>query len=605
MYSSIKNGILLRFDERDLDVNGCFVIPNSVVEIANNAFHGGYFPLPDFTKCTKLKKVVIPQSVKKIGENAFCNNTGLETVELDEGLSELAFMAFCDCENLKQINLPASLKILGESCFSGCKKLQVLDIPSNIEKVGVSVFYNSGIKQLKMCGKSITDQELIEALSTTYPFIQYAVNNNKFIPKFNVAMLSTPPKDVPGYFKFSKTWKKVQNAYTEKWAEFLKDNYEYDELPEEVVSNLYTACLALGLFNEGPKQKETLQFIVDNIFEYNPTELHQTFSEVYTAYDGYNEEFANFFMGTYRAPEMIDGVKVRFLEKLVDDEIISYVGRAYNEWDYKVKAAYPNRITVRHGARQSESNSLTEKMVVDLFDGIVYYIGIHDGNSNLAEMVSPYGYTQEEFDELQEAYDKGKTIGEDDMILAIAPDDATAGVVYKFLSKDDEEGAVLGEKTNCCQTINDAGKECLLYGMSKPNSGFIKFSLDGKIVGQSWIWYNQLTKHACLDNIEIPTVWTSKLEESPKLEKSFIDCIKRLSKGIVLGMNENGQEVDMVSIGAGYNDLKAIKQFKRYEVKENLLPADYDGYSDAKKVLYIVDENICQKQKFEETSEKE
>jgi len=593
MYSKIRNNILVEFDERDLDHYGRFIVPDGVTEIGNFAFFGGEEnKLPIFTECHNLKEVIIPESVIKIGEHAFKSNVGLEKVVLPSGLLELSFAAFTGCKNLKEINLPEGLKVIGEDCFYNCKSLKQIQLPSQIETVGVSVFYGSGVKQITMFGRDIKDEDIIEDLKNSYPFIQYAVKNGKFIPKYNTTMTLTPKKDVPGFFKYSKLWKDIMTAYTERWAEFLQEEFEQKELPDEIREDLYKVCLSLGLFHEGKKQKEVLQFIVKNMFEYNPKEIHQSFNEMTTRLDGYNEEFADFFITNYREPEIVDGLVVRFLEKNLNGEIISNAGLIYNDWDFAVKKAYPNRTVLSHGARASENNTLTEKIVMDLFERTMHYENIHKGNEKLAKMVGTYGYPQVAFERLQEAFDEGKSIKPEDMILTIKPDEIKEGVVFEYLAKNDEEGAILGERTNCCQTAVEAGKECLFYGMSKPNSGFVKFTVDDKIIGQSWIWYNQDTKHICLDNIEIPTVWDNKLKQNSYLTQSFIDCLVRLSKNIVSSMNENGYEVNVVSVGAGYNDLKAIKNFRRQVVTRSPLPADYDDYTDADEILYIIDEHI-------------
>ena len=147
---------------------------------------------------------------------------------------------------------------------------------------------------------------------------------------------------------------------------------------------------------------------------------------------------------------------------------------------------------------------------------------------------------------------------------------------------------ILGEKTNCCQTIDNAGGSCVEYGATKPNSGFIKFTLDGQIIGQSWIWYNQETGMVCLDNIEVPTIWEKELKKA-EVEKSFLDCLKRLSIAIKTEMEKNGHKVSIITIGEGFNDLPGLDKFTLVSVAgKHMLPEDYYGYSDAKMSQFIL-----------------
>ena len=50
-----------------------------------------------FEGCTKLKSIVIPQSVKSIGDGAFCLCESLFTVEIPESVTEIGYGAFMYC----------------------------------------------------------------------------------------------------------------------------------------------------------------------------------------------------------------------------------------------------------------------------------------------------------------------------------------------------------------------------------------------------------------------------------------------------------------------------------------------------------------------------
>jgi len=592
MYSIINNNVLEKFDPRDLDEYGRFVVPDGVTIIGESAFANELWDSNEIKN--GLKAVILPDSVVEIEARAFVRNEGLKEIVFSQNLEKIGEIAFGHCNSLSYIELPDSLKTTDDEIFRDCKNLVGVKLPDKIEDIGRYIFEGSGIKRIGLFGKVIDDKDLIENIKTSYHFIQYAVENGKFIPKYNTVMDHTPKKEVPGFFKYSKLWQEVMKAYTEHWQDFIQEEYQETELPRHVRNDLYKVCLTLGLFQEGRKQKEVLQFIVKNMFEYSPEELHETFNYMQPSYLGYIPEFADFFIANYREPRIENGHKVRFLETAYGDEIDRFTSDVYNEWFFKIKAAYPNRTTLRHGADATINNSLTEEMVLDLFYNKMHYeiTSIREGNEKLAEKSSIYGYSQEEFDELQNAFEEGKAIKPEDMILAIKPDKNTNGVVFNYLSKDDEEGAFLGEYTNCCQTAHELGRTCLFYGMSKPNSGFVKFTLDDQIIGQSWVWYNEKTGHVCLDNIEIPTRWKQDFKADKRLGQSFVECLRRLSHSIITGMNENGYNVNIVSIGAGCNDLKEIREFKCVPSSKRVLPEDYFGYTDADELVFVIDEHI-------------
>lgn len=101
------------------------VLPSSLKKLGNYVFQD----------CTALASVVIPGSVIQIGNGAFYNCASLENVTLSEGLLEIGDTAFALCVSLINIVLPSSLKKLGEYVFLGCKSFESLVIPDNVEQI--------------------------------------------------------------------------------------------------------------------------------------------------------------------------------------------------------------------------------------------------------------------------------------------------------------------------------------------------------------------------------------------------------------------------------------------------------------------------------------
>jgi hypothetical protein len=123
------------------------------------------------------------------------------------------------------------------------------------------------------------------------------------------------------------------------------------------------------------------------------------------------------------------------------------------------------------------------------------------------------------------------------------------GFVFKILEKTDPLGAVLGDITGCCQTINGYASSCVLDGFRNPDSGFlVAFDYKGDVIAQSWIRLgvpqeDQENKRIFyLDNIEcIP-----KYQKNEKLKIAYIEFAKWLKEKMGYAN---------VVCGAGYNDL--------------------------------------------------
>lgn len=103
------------------------VIPDSVIEIGDNAF----------TNCSNIESVKLGTGIKKIGSYAFGMN--LKTLDLPEGLEEIGRAAFSGLSDLEELNIPSSLNEINRGVFLGCG-IESLVIPGNIKKIGVQAF---------------------------------------------------------------------------------------------------------------------------------------------------------------------------------------------------------------------------------------------------------------------------------------------------------------------------------------------------------------------------------------------------------------------------------------------------------------------------------
>lgn len=72
-----------------------------------------------FADRTDIVKVVLPEGVEVIGNNAFENCVRLEEVVCPSSLRKIGSEAFVDCINLKKVNVGPSVEV-DVSAFKGC-----------------------------------------------------------------------------------------------------------------------------------------------------------------------------------------------------------------------------------------------------------------------------------------------------------------------------------------------------------------------------------------------------------------------------------------------------------------------------------------------------
>lgn len=87
----------------------------------------------------KDSEVVVPEGVTFIGDNAFFECDGVESIVLPEGITQIGYRAFSGCL-CRSITLPHSIKCIGEEAFYMCEYLDKIDIPDSIESIGDKAF---------------------------------------------------------------------------------------------------------------------------------------------------------------------------------------------------------------------------------------------------------------------------------------------------------------------------------------------------------------------------------------------------------------------------------------------------------------------------------
>lgn len=117
--------------------SGAVNIPESVT------YEGKTYPVTSigeraFSSCLSLTSVTIPNSVTKIGFQAFtgCN---LTSVTIPNSVTSIGGQAFNGC-SLTSVIIPNSVTSIGESAFYNCKYLTSIDIPNSVTHIGSCAF---------------------------------------------------------------------------------------------------------------------------------------------------------------------------------------------------------------------------------------------------------------------------------------------------------------------------------------------------------------------------------------------------------------------------------------------------------------------------------
>ncbi len=123
------------------------VVPNTVKHIGNDGFN----------ECIDLKKVVLPETLETIEDGAFIwsrnlkevnipqnltylgrlafRYTGIQRITIPRGITHIPEGLFMDCLNLQQVILPQGLIAIGERAFFNCPAMESVLLPSTVETI--------------------------------------------------------------------------------------------------------------------------------------------------------------------------------------------------------------------------------------------------------------------------------------------------------------------------------------------------------------------------------------------------------------------------------------------------------------------------------------
>ena len=142
-------------------------IPEGYSSVGNFCFYGYEYKNGDYNLSqdyNKLKKVILPSTIKKIGDQAFKNCFALKEINIPEGCIEIGQGAFSDCSSLEKITLPSTIKSIGACAFAkecedssleaeeGAKNILEITFAEGITKIPESCFdmgYKYHISEIK------------------------------------------------------------------------------------------------------------------------------------------------------------------------------------------------------------------------------------------------------------------------------------------------------------------------------------------------------------------------------------------------------------------------------------------------------------------------
>ena len=183
------------------------IIPDTITSIADNAFNN----------CTNLTGVTIGSGVKNIGDNAFYNCYSITSIAFPSGLTNIGNYAFYDCYSIKSLAIPGSVKAIGDYAFARKDYYNYVGSKEPPQQIGMYTIYDSGSYSWGKC-MSISNVAFEEGLER--------IGSHSFYNCFNLKSVSVPKSVISiKESAFGMTWYEttgVSASGRKGWEERVK-----------------------------------------------------------------------------------------------------------------------------------------------------------------------------------------------------------------------------------------------------------------------------------------------------------------------------------------------------------------------------------------------
>ena len=175
---------------------------------------GEYFLMDPYAADTSLTEVLLPDSLKEIGKNAFSGRMGLASIDLKhiETMGEGAFSQ----SGLVDIVVPGSLKVIPEDAFVLCSNAQTITIEEGVEVISYNAFGTVGSRKKADFYNFLSDEEVEEHRNVVH------ADEAEYTTFFDIALPSTIKEVAEDAFLATR----LEGLYL-LWLESA------DQLPEE------------------------------------------------------------------------------------------------------------------------------------------------------------------------------------------------------------------------------------------------------------------------------------------------------------------------------------------------------------------------------------
>nr|MBE6545096.1 leucine-rich repeat domain-containing protein [Oscillospiraceae bacterium] len=106
------------------------IIPEGITQIKDEAFG----------RCKKLENPVLPKSLVTLGKGSFKECDAITSLRISGNIKIINDYAFYDCNNLKYVILGEGVETINQSAFDSCGKLTYIVLPKSLQSINARAF---------------------------------------------------------------------------------------------------------------------------------------------------------------------------------------------------------------------------------------------------------------------------------------------------------------------------------------------------------------------------------------------------------------------------------------------------------------------------------
>lgn len=167
---------------------------------------------------TPIQSIIMPNSVKSIGNRCFYNCKYLKNITLSDSINTIPSECFYGCEELENFTFPINLEIIKDLSFWGCANLSQMSFPATLTTIEDNAFnkcvglksitFGPWLENIGLNAFQESDIDYITSFAATPPLIENESCFNDYT-YFN-CILKVPSSSIENY-SVDNTWKHFWN----------------------------------------------------------------------------------------------------------------------------------------------------------------------------------------------------------------------------------------------------------------------------------------------------------------------------------------------------------------------------------------------------------